>query len=484
MAVKAPTRLNDDLFKDTTMTFGEHLEELRVCLWRAIVGLVIGFLIGLAVGRTVVLWIQAPLQGALKAFYQQKAIDDYKAEVERLAALGIQPPHAVSYVEGLVGEGFTYDEVQIEVSQLVAEMQRMYPDSFGQVELPTNPPGHPLSKIGPTQVLAAEFGDPRVKAAQLLKASEAAKGSPARRVWDMLDDDAKADILRISQQPTGDAATQTAAAEELAAVLDGLLERTDLYDQAAYGKAALGEQAQTLVANEDKSTSELRRMNRLLLEASLPQVLARSRPDMAPFLLWRAVDDDPRMRITSLSVQESFGIYMKASLLVGVVIASPWIFYQVWMFVAAGLYPHEKKYVHIFLPFSLGLFLAGAALVFAFVFEPVLNFLFGFNAWLGIDPDPRISEWLSFVLILPLGFGLAFQLPLVMLFMERIGLFTVGAYLQKWKIAIMGICILSVILTPSDPISMLLMFGPLSVLYFLGIGLCRWMPRSRSPFDA
>ena len=75
----------------------------------------------------------------------------------------------------------------------------------------------------------------------------------------------------------------------------------------------------------------------------------------------------------SLNSQEPFMIYMKASMVVGVILASPWIFYQIWSFVAAGLYPHERRYVHLFLPFSLGLFLAGAALAFFVVFEPVLR---------------------------------------------------------------------------------------------------------------
>jgi sec-independent protein translocase protein TatC len=101
---------------------------------------------------------------------------------------------------------------------------------------------------------------------------------------------------------------------------------------------------------------------------------------------------------------------------------------------------------------------------------------------MNIDPDPRISEWLGFVLILPLGFGLAFQLPLVMLFLQRIGIFSIQVYLDKWRIAVLVIFVISMLLTPADPVSMLMMALPLSALYFLGIGMCRWMPKNRSPF--
>ena len=97
---------------------------------------------------------------------------------------------------------------------------------------------------------------------------------------------------------------------------------------------------------------------------------------------------------------------------------------------------------------------------------------------MGIDPDLRISEWLGFVLMLPLGFGISFQLPLVMLFLERVGVFTIGGYLSSWRIAILSIFILAMILTPSgDPYSMCLMAGPLVLLYFGGVLLCRFMPR-------
>lgn len=176
-------------------------------------------------------------------------------------------------------------------------------------------------------------------------------------------------------------------------------------------------------------------------------------------------------------------IWMKAGLLTGIVVASPFIFWQIWQFIAAGLYPHEKNYVYIYLPFSLILFLAGGSLAFFFVFDPVLDFLFSFNKKLNIDPDPRISEWLGFVLIMPLGFGISFQLPLVMLFINRLGLVSLETYLSKWRIAVMAIVVLSAVLTPADPISIFLMAIPLVVLFFVGLGLCKWMPRGKNPFS-
>jgi len=214
-------------------------------------------------------------------------------------------------------------------------------------------------------------------------------------------------------------------------------------------------------------------------QAIVDQRLSDPSLDLVKTRIWRPAS----ARMTVLSPHEAFMIWMKAGFVSGLLIASPYIFYHLWSFVAAGLYPHEKRYVYFFLPASLGLFLAGAALAFFFAFGPVLDFLFSFARSMNIDPDLRISEVIGFILILPLGFGVAFQLPLVMLLMNRIGIFSISAYLEKWRIAILAIFVISMFLTPADPISMLLMAVPLTGLYFLGVGLCKWLPPSRNPFE-
>jgi sec-independent protein translocase protein TatC len=220
----------------------------------------------------------------------------------------------------------------------------------------------------------------------------------------------------------------------------------------------------------------------LKLPDDAPQSVKGDEGKLIPLPLWHRSADDPRLESKSLGTTEPFTVWVKASLLVGVLLASPWIFYQIWHFIAAGLYPHERRYVHMYLPFSLGLFLLGAALAFFVVFKPVLNFLLAFNRNLGIAPEPRISEWLNFVMILPVGFGIGFQLPLVMLFLERIGVFTVKSYLAQWRIAVLTIFIMAAILAPPDPYSMLLMAVPLTFLYFGGVLLCKMLPRRQNPY--
>ncbi|MCL4108571.1 UNVERIFIED_CONTAM: hypothetical protein GTU68_022873 [Idotea baltica] len=169
--------------------------------------------------------------------------------------------------------------------------------------------------------------------------------------------------------------------------------------------------------------------------------------------------------------------YLKVSVVAGLVIASPWIFFQAWQFVAAGLFPHERKYVYRFLPLSLGLFLTGAVFCFYLVFPIVLDFLIGFNQWMGVVLRPRLSEYISFALLLPVMFGISFQLPLVMLLVERMGIMTVEGFIKSWRMAVLIIAIASMLMTPSDPYSMLLMMCPLVVLYFAGIMLCKIKPK-------
>jgi sec-independent protein translocase protein TatC len=174
--------------------------------------------------------------------------------------------------------------------------------------------------------------------------------------------------------------------------------------------------------------------------------------------------------LISLGPLETITIYFMVCLVCGLVMASPWVFYQGWAFIAAGLYRHERHYVMRFLPVSLGLFIAGVVLCFWCVLPLTLDFLLDFNVWLGVAPSLRLSEWMSFATMLPLVFGVAFQTPLIMLFLERIGIFTVDDYRSKRKMSILVITVAAAVLTPGqDPISMTLLALPMVFLYELGI---------------
>jgi sec-independent protein translocase protein TatC len=214
-------------------------------------------------------------------------------------------------------------------------------------------------------------------------------------------------------------------------------------------------------------------------------------PDDATLTLLLTADEfeelsilrDSKYKPKSFSVQESFMVFLKVALISGVVIAAPWIFFQIWLFVAAGLYPHEKKYVYRYLPMSVGLFFVGVAFCFFAVIPLILRFLLSFNDSMGIEPVIRLSEWLTFAILLPAMFGISFQLPLIMLFLERISIFTADDYRRKRRISILVISIVTMFLTPPDPGSMIAMMFPLLFLYEFGIILCRWSPAKATPFE-
>jgi sec-independent protein translocase protein TatC len=185
-----------------------------------------------------------------------------------------------------------------------------------------------------------------------------------------------------------------------------------------------------------------------------------------------ATNIEQKNALISLAPLESITIFFMVCLVTGLVLASPWVFYHLWAFVAAGLYRHERHYVKKYLPFSLGLFLSGVFLCYFGVLPLTLGFLLRFNVWLGIEPTLRISEWMSFATILPLVFGISFQTPLIMLFLERIGIFTAEDYRRKRKFAILILFIAAAVLTPGpDVTSQLMLAVPMIALYELGIML-------------
>ncbi|MEW4454026.1 twin-arginine translocase subunit TatC [Bremerella sp. JC817] len=382
------SKINDDFFEGSSMSFGDHLEELRTCLFRAVIWLAVGVAVGLYFGNDVVKFIEKPIQSALIRYYQDKSI--------------------IQLEENL---GIKLTEAQIrEVDSLMRTKAWVAVDMW----------------IEPAEIrrLAGVEGTPEAK----------------------------------PEEPQADEA-KPAEENEPAAKEDAEKEGAAEADTAKDGEAK---------TEREKMLTELKNAGVLPTEEPV-----RMRT-------WQQIQPSTE----ALRVEEVFMIWLKAGIVFGFILASPGIFWHLWQFVAAGLYPHEKKYVWIFMPFSLTLFFGGAAVAYFLAFEPVLDFLFGFNLRTGIDPRPRISEWMGFVIMLPLGFGISFQLPLVMLLLNRIGLFSIEAYTSNWRVSILVIFVLSMLLTPSDPISMLLLAVPLTLLYFLGIALCKWFPSTRTPFPA
>jgi sec-independent protein translocase protein TatC len=185
-------------------------------------------------------------------------------------------------------------------------------------------------------------------------------------------------------------------------------------------------------------------------------------------------------RLQILSPAAGFISYIKIAMMAGLILSSPWVFYQIWMFVAAGLYAHEKKYVHTAIPFSASLFVIGA-LFFLFIVAPLtLGFLVKFNegvldAWSNFT----FADYISFITMLMLVFGVAFQTPIAIFFLNRTGLVSIEALRKSRKFIILIIVIVAAMATPPDVISQVTLAIPLYLLFELGIILSVLAERRR-----
>jgi sec-independent protein translocase protein TatC len=274
----------------------------------------------------------------------------------------------------------------------------------------------------------------------------------------------------------------------------------------------------------------------------------------APLFLTQRIHGQPDTFLATHPA-EVIVIYIKVVLIAGVVLAGPYIVYQLWSFVASGLYARERQWVYKLLPFSVALFVAGVTFMYMFVLLLSLNFLIGFSSWLPApvsghpfeeallgsphaaaptsqpagsaptaiptviddpnDPQPgeawfnarenrfklrtgdgtystqlmrddqrsivtthvKIGEYLSFVLILTVAFGAAFQMPLVVLFLVRSGIVPLASMRKYRKVAIFAIVVIAGILAPPDLMSHLLLSAPMYLLFEVGLLLAARTPR-------
>lgn len=358
----------DNLFDNSSMTFREHLDELRKCLVKAIIALSLGLLVGLYFANDVVKYVADPLRAAILEFNAQKD----------LALMGFEK-----------GE----DEAKnARLMQMVTAMRENSLKFQVVYDLPKE------AQAFAPEILAAE-------------AKEQAKKDG--------DEDNQAASDEGSDEDPGESS-----------------------------EATIRDYSQVLQYVPDPSSLT-------------PRV--------------QMVRDSSGL--SSFKMEEPFMIWVKAGLIVGAVVSSPAVFYFLWQFIAAGLHRHERRYVYIYLPVSVTLFVSGVVLAFFLVLHYVLQFLLDFNGSMDVSVEPRLTYYINFVLLLPLGFGLAFQLPLVMLFLQRIGLIETAMYANSWRIAILVIMLLSMLLTPADVTSMIALAIPLIFLYFLGILMCHFIPR-------
>ena len=184
-------------------------------------------------------------------------------------------------------------------------------------------------------------------------------------------------------------------------------------------------------------------------------------------------------QLQAIELTEPIGVYMRVALLGGAILAMPMIVYQTLAFVAPGLSPGEKRVVYIALPFIVLSFLAGAAFAYFVMLPTAVPFLASFG---GIEGNFRISSYISFTTRLIFWVGVAFEMPLIIALLARIGIVTPQALRRGWRLAVVGIAVLAALITPTvDPVNMGIVMLPLLALYLLSIVLASWMYHKRTP---
>ncbi len=181
--------------------------------------------------------------------------------------------------------------------------------------------------------------------------------------------------------------------------------------------------------------------------------------------------------LIATSVVAPFMTPFKLALLAAIFLAMPFILYQVWSFVAPGLYKHERRFALPLFASSVILFYAGAAFAYFIVFPVIFNFFVAAAAWAGVQMMTDMSQYLDFVVLLFFAFGLAFEIPIATVLLVRTGLVKIETLRRNRGYILLGIFIVAAFLTPPDPVSQTMMAVPMYLLYEIGILFARVLVR-------
>ena len=192
------------------------------------------------------------------------------------------------------------------------------------------------------------------------------------------------------------------------------------------------------------------------------------------FIYQRLTKDIPNGKLIFTEPSEAFMLMIKMAALTGVLIASPYIMWQVWLFIAPGLYAKEKRLAVPFVLSSTTLFIAGAAFSHYLVFPAAWTFFASFsNDYIAFTP--RIDPVFGMYVKLMLGIGLTFQLPVLMFVLARLGIVSAGFLIRNFKYAVLLIFIFAAVITPdASPVTQVMVGGPMVVLYGVGIAVA-WL---------
>ncbi len=205
-----------------------------------------------------------------------------------------------------------------------------------------------------------------------------------------------------------------------------------------------------------------------------------------PILNWMMVPVEAVLpensHMVAVEIQETFFTALKVAFFSAIIISLPVIFWQMWLFLAPGLYDHEKKFVVPFVFFATLMFLVGASFAYYIVVPFGFDFLINFGSAV-VTVLPSIGKYVGFFTKLLIGFGIAFELPVITFFLAQIGLVDDRMLKDFFKYAIVLIFMLSALLTPPDVLTQFLMAGPLIFLYIVSIFIAKTFNPAEKPDD-
>lgn len=191
----------------------------------------------------------------------------------------------------------------------------------------------------------------------------------------------------------------------------------------------------------------------------------------------------PDVKLIAIGVFTPFFVPLKVLMMAGLLLALPWVIYQIWAFVAPGLYSHEKHFALPLIVIGSALAYLGIAFVQFFVLDKMFAFIQGFTP-ASVNATPDIASYVEAILSLYLAFGLAFQVPVVVMLMVRFDMVTVEKLKSFRGYFIVIAFIIAAIVTPPDVISQLALAIPMSLLYEIGIWGSRWLANAKPKTDA
>ncbi|HUJ94969.1 MAG TPA: twin-arginine translocase subunit TatC [Terriglobales bacterium] len=184
-------------------------------------------------------------------------------------------------------------------------------------------------------------------------------------------------------------------------------------------------------------------------------------------------------KLVYLNPTEPFNLYLKVAFLAGLFVASPFVLYQVWLFISPGLYRHEKRYVMPFMFSTIALFLSGGVFGYKMVYPAALNFLIDYGKQ--FQPMITIGEYTDLFLTIIIGMGVIFELPILVFFLSLMGIISAGWMWRNLRYSILVIFIIAAIITPTtDILNMCIFAAPMVALYVVSIGIA-WLvhPKQR-----